>query len=70
MILLDNYQLVLDKLSSNSVDGARLVCGDKDWKWVVTLGDLGQTPEDKLISDDYNQDGELKLLRQCIFILF
>ncbi|KAK2756455.1 hypothetical protein FQN54_005348 [Arachnomyces sp. PD_36] len=50
------YQLVLDKLVSGSVDGARLVCGDEDWKWVTKLGDLGQSPPDKLISDEQGQD--------------
>jgi hypothetical protein len=49
---------VLDKLTSNSVDGARLVCDESDWKWVTKLGDLGQKPEDKLISEVQGQDRE------------
>ena len=29
------------KLNSGSIDGSKLVCGDKDWKWVTKAGDLG-----------------------------
>lgn len=49
----------MDKLSSNPVDGAILVCGDKDWDLAATLGDLGQGRKEKLISDEYGQSGEL-----------
>lgn len=69
IIGLGYYQLVLDKLTSNSVDGARLVCGDKDWKWVTKLGDIGEEPEDKLISEAQGQDGECYIFQTTFFSL-
>jgi hypothetical protein len=53
-----HYELVKDKLTSNSVDDAKLTCGDKDWKWVVKLGDVGLEPADKLISDHRNEPAD------------
>jgi hypothetical protein len=55
--LLVNYYRVLLKLSSgSSEDGAMLVCDDKIWQWVTTLGEIGLNPPDQLISQVMNSD--------------
>ncbi|THC87087.1 hypothetical protein EYZ11_013465 [Aspergillus tanneri] len=48
-----NYESVFNKLSSNKVDGDKLACGDTFLKWVVTYGDMGMTPPEKLLGETW-----------------
>jgi hypothetical protein len=48
--LLANYEGVKNKLYSGQVNGGKLVCGDNDWLFATTFGDLGYT-EPAIIAD-------------------
>lgn len=45
--------MVFNKLSSNSAGEAKLACGDTFLKWIVTYGDMGASPPEKLLAETW-----------------
>jgi hypothetical protein len=56
------------KLTSGSVNGASLVCDAKIFRWVTTLGDVGESPPDQLLSTKFGHDRKKLIFLPSYFV--